>query len=152
MERIPKQSGSDKAEGSLESRAASLSTRCPLVVWSGRSTSTHHPCIPASKRQEQLEGILYPFKRMLPESLSFIPLPRTTHPARQTRKAPPDKEACSVVLPRSYMHAKSLQLSLTLCNTMDYSPPGSSVHEILQAGILEWVAISSSRGSSPHRY
>ena len=32
---------------------------------------------------------------------------------------------------------------------MDYSPPGSSVHGILQARILEWVAISSSRGSSP---
>ena len=34
---------------------------------------------------------------------------------------------------------------------MDYSPPGSSVHEILQAGILERVAILSSRGSSPPR-
>ena len=32
----------------------------------------------------------------------------------------------------------------TLCNPMDGSPPGSSVHGILQAGILEWVAISSS--------
>ena len=35
----------------------------------------------------------------------------------------------------------------TLCNPMDCSPPGSSVHGILQARILEWVAISSSRGS-----
>ena len=34
------------------------------------------------------------------------------------------------------------------CNSMDYSPPGSSVHEILQARILEWVAIPFSRGSS----
>ena len=34
---------------------------------------------------------------------------------------------------------------------MDYSPPGSSVHGILQARILEWVAISSSRGSSRPR-
>ena len=38
----------------------------------------------------------------------------------------------------------------TLCNTMDCSPPGSSVHRISQAKILEWVAISFSRGSS-HR-
>ena len=30
----------------------------------------------------------------------------------------------------------------TLCDLMDCSPPGSSVHEILQAGILEWIAIS----------
>ena len=44
---------------------------------------------------------------------------------------------------------KSLQSCPTLCNTMDYSPPGSSVHGILWVRILEWVAISSSRGSSP---
>ena len=36
----------------------------------------------------------------------------------------------------------------TLCDFMDYSPPGSSVHGILQARILEWVAIPFSRGSS----
>ena len=40
--------------------------------------------------------------------------------------------------------AKSLQSCLTLCNPMDYSPPGSSIHGILQARILEWVAISFS--------
>ena len=40
------------------------------------------------------------------------------------------------------------QLCPTLCNPMDCSLPGSSVHEIIQTGILEWVAISSSRGSS----
>ena len=39
----------------------------------------------------------------------------------------------------------------TLCNPMDCSPPGSSVHEIFQAKILEWVAISFSRGSSQLR-
>ena len=33
----------------------------------------------------------------------------------------------------------------------DYSPPGSSVHGILQTGILEWVAIPSSRGPSQSR-
>ena len=40
------------------------------------------------------------------------------------------------------------QLCLTVCNPMDCSPPGSSVHGILQARTLEWVAISFSRGSS----
>ena len=40
------------------------------------------------------------------------------------------------------------QLCLTLCNPMDCSLPGSSVHGILQARIPEWVAISFSRGSS----
>ena len=42
-------------------------------------------------------------------------------------------------------------LYLTLCNPMDCSLPGSSVHGILQARILEWVAISFSRGSSQPR-
>ena len=36
------------------------------------------------------------------------------------------------------------QLCLTLCNPMDCSLPGSSVHGIFQARVLEWVAISSS--------
>ena len=40
------------------------------------------------------------------------------------------------------------QSCLTLCDPVDCNPPGSSVHGILQARILEWVAISFSRGSS----
>ena len=43
------------------------------------------------------------------------------------------------------------QSCLTLCDPVDGSPPGSSVHGILQARILEWVAISFSRGSSQPR-
>ena len=43
------------------------------------------------------------------------------------------------------------QLCRTLCNSMDSNLPGSSVHGIVQARILEWVAISFSRGSSPLR-
>ena len=46
------------------------------------------------------------------------------------------------------VYAKLLQLCLTLCNPMDYSSPGSSVHGILQVRILEWVAIFFSKGSS----
>ena len=45
-----------------------------------------------------------------------------------------------------FMHAKLLQLCPTLCDPMDYSLPGSSVHGILQARTLEWVAILFSRG------
>ena len=47
-----------------------------------------------------------------------------------------------------YVRAKSLQLCLTLCDPMDCIPPDSSVHGILQARILEWVAMPFSRGSS----
>ena len=43
------------------------------------------------------------------------------------------------------------QSCLTLCDPTDYSLPGSSVHGILQARILEWVAMPSSRESSQHR-
>ena len=44
--------------------------------------------------------------------------------------------------------AKSLPSCLTLCDPMDCSLPGSCVHGIFQARILEWVAMPSSRGSS----
>ena len=43
------------------------------------------------------------------------------------------------------------QSCLTLCNPVGYSLPGSSIHGILQARILEWVAMPSSRGSSQPR-
>ena len=49
------------------------------------------------------------------------------------------------------MHAKLLQLCPPLCNPMDHSPPGSSVHRILQARILKWVAVPPSRGTSQPR-
>ena len=48
--------------------------------------------------------------------------------------------------------AKSPQLCPALSNAMDHSPPGSSVHRVLQARILEWIATPSSRGSSRPRY
>ena len=45
------------------------------------------------------------------------------------------------------VRAKFAQSCPTLCDSMDCSPPDSSVHGIFQAGILEWVAIPFSRGS-----
>ena len=47
------------------------------------------------------------------------------------------------------MCAKSIQSCLTLCDPMHYSPPGSSVHGIYQARILDWAAIISSPGDLP---
>jgi len=43
--------------------------------------------------------------------------------------------------------AKSLQSCLTLCDPIDGSPPGSSIHGIFQAGVLEWGAIAFSMAS-----
>ena len=44
-----------------------------------------------------------------------------------------------------------IQLYTTLCNPMDCSLSGSSIHGIFQARVLEWIAISFSRGSSRPR-
>ena len=49
----------------------------------------------------------------------------------------------------SSFHLKPLQLCPTLCSTMDCRPPGSSVHEILQARILEWIAVPPFQGIFP---
>ena len=57
----------------------------------------------------------------------------------------------SWVLQMLKVKVKVTQSCLTLCNPMDYSLQGSSVHGILQQRILEWVAIPFSRGSSQPR-
>ena len=49
------------------------------------------------------------------------------------------------------IHVVVTKLCPTLCDLMDCSPPSSSVRGISQARVLEWVAISFSRGSSPCR-
>ena len=49
------------------------------------------------------------------------------------------------------MHAKLLQLCLTLCDPMDCSLSDSSVHGIPLKRILEWVAVPSFKASSPSR-
>ena len=60
--------------------------------------------------------------------------------------------ACELIaFLRSSLWGVYAQLCLTLCDPKDSSPPGSSVHGISQVRILEWVAISSSRGSSSPR-
>ena len=53
-----------------------------------------------------------------------------------------------VTRPDPFLLFLLIKLCPSLCNPMDYSPPGSSIHGILQATILDWVAISFSWGSS----
>ena len=50
-----------------------------------------------------------------------------------------------------HVYVKSLWLYLTLCDPVDSSLPGSSVHGILQAGILEWVCHVVLQGNLPDR-
>ena len=54
------------------------------------------------------------------------------------------EEKCCVCL-----CAQSLQLCLTFCNPTDCSPPGSSVHGVLQARMLEWASLPSFQGIFP---
>ena len=69
-------------------------------------------------------------------------LQRAPHPPLQLQPKiiPLSHSHCPVTI--SIVSARA-QSNPTLCNSMDCSPPGSSVHGILQAGILEWAAISS---------
>ena len=66
---------------------------------------------------------------------------------------PPASHLLSALLvqPSAHVNAKSPQPCPALCDPMDCSPPGSSVHGLLQVRTLEWVAMLSSRGSSQPR-
>ena len=77
------------------------------------------------------------------KTFPHTPLPDTLRVHRITsRKTLVVKHLLESVFP---MHSESLQSHLTLCGPVDYSPPGFSVHGILQARILEWVAMPFSR-------
>ena len=73
-------------------------------------------------------------------------------PERLLRENTLDSKTPDILnLKRISVCAKSLQLCTAVCDPMDCSPSDSSVHGILQARILEWVAMPSSRGSSQPR-
>ena len=72
-------------------------------------------------------------------------------------QAPLPRQGCDplrgiIIKPVIVVTVQSLSHVLLLCNPVNCSPPGFSVHEISQAGILEWVAISFFRESSQPRY
>ena len=58
----------------------------------------------------------------------------------------PSEKVCIIVIPILKVKVLVAQSCLTLCDPMDCSPLGFSVHWILQARILEWTAIPFSRG------
>ena len=86
-------------------------------------------------RQEYWSGLPFPSPRDLP-------YPRITLWADSLLSEPPEKPKVKVLV---------TQLCSTLCDPMDCSLPGSFVYGILQARVLEWVAMSSSRESSQSR-
>ena len=69
----------------------------------------------------------------------------------QALAAPNSSHDMFTKLTCAWLYAKSLQSCPTLCNPMVCSPPDFSVQGILQARILEWIAIPSSRASSQPR-
>ena len=79
-------------------------------------------------------------------SVSCLHLPLATSKGEMLGAPPAEKSACVHAL-----CAESLQSPPTLCDPVDCSPPGSSVHGIFQARMLEWVVTYFSRGSSPPR-
>ena len=81
---------------------------------------------------------------------SACPRPTEQDPVSPTVSLSHQEDSISL-LSLSCRKSEVLQSCLTLCDPMDCSLPDSSVHGIFQARILEWVAISFSRGSSQPR-
>ena len=107
-------------QGLLESPCSHI---CNYSLQPWETCSQYRPCRYLSAPLGYLVGALQP----------------TDH-TRANPPAPVKRNGC--------MWAKSLQLYLTLCDPVDCSSPCSSIHRFLQARILEWVAVPSSRGSS----
>ena len=99
-------------------------------------------------------GILVPQPGIQPIPLALGVQSLNHWTARTAREVPPlsflNSASASSLRATCGLKVKVLiaPLCLTLCDPMDCSPPSSSVHGILQARILEWVAIPFSRGSS----
>ena len=95
-------------------------------------------CLPVRMQLQKTEATLALFCRLRPKIHILV----IEDPAR----------LCPITaFPRASVRPVCLvsQLCPTLCDPMDCSPPGSTVHVILQARILEWVAIVFSRGIFP---
>ena len=84
-------------------------------------------------------GMLIPQPGIEPKDFTAV---KVSSPNRWTTREFPICFLCACV------HAKSLQSCLTVCDPMDSNPQGPSVHGILQARILEWVTMPSSKGFS----
>ena len=100
-------------------------------------------------QESAFESLLdFSLRKQTPETMRT---PDGSHQQPEEQPAPPWAELWETAregAPDRHVRAQSHQSYLTLWDPMDCSPPGSSVHGILQARILEWVAVPSSRGFS----
>ena len=112
---------------------------CPVKVFlTPWTVASQTPLSTEFSRQQSWSGLPFPFPGDLPDpgwNLGFLHCGRILH-----------YWATKGALFNGWV--KIAQSCPTLCDPVDCSLPGSSVHGILQARILEWVAISFSRGSS----
>ena len=98
-----------------------------------------------------LEWVAFPFSRGSSQHRDRTQVSRIADGFFTSWTTRKDHELRGATILLKLKHAKSLQSCLTLCDPMGCSLPGSFVHGILQARILEWVAISSFKGSSQPR-
>ena len=101
-------------------------------------------------RQESWSGLPFPSPGDLPHP-GIQPGYLALQADSLLSEPPGGSELAALHTAPAYLHAKLLQSCLTLWDPVEHSPPGSPIHEILQR-TLEWVAISSSRGSSRPRF
>ena len=103
---------------------------------------------PEDKRKRRKSSCPVPSPAMTHETVS------ASHAVTEGSRPPkpmPDLRVWLRLAPCVTFESEVTQSCLTLCDPVDCSPPGSSVHGVLMARILEWVAISFSRGSSRPR-
>ena len=101
-------------------------------------------------RQEQWSGLTLPSPGDLPDPGIKLPSLRSTALVGKFFITSNTWEAQYIICVCT-SESEAAQSCPTLCDPVDYSPPGSSIHGILQARMLEWVAEASSRGSSQSR-
>ena len=95
--------------------------------------------------------LYFPFRecfRCTDASLESWLLQQGTQPAATSGQRSPEASVLVGHAPFPHVLFVRAQSCPTLCDPMDDSPPGSSVHRISRARMLQWVATSSSRGSS----
>ena len=130
----------------LLAAAAAKSFSCVRLCATPQMAAHQAPPPLGFSRQEHWSGLPFPSpmhesEKVKVKSLSHVRLLAT--PWTAAHQAPPSMGFSR----QEYWSGVPLvaQLCPTLCNPMDCRPPGSSVHGILQARILEWLAISFSR-------
>ena len=120
--------------------------RWTVYHWITREAMFTHTCALIHQRLEKEKGNkCFSFFYLPIVQLSLLPI----HPCGQEEMVAANRLLHILWGPNCCSVAKSCP---TLCDSIDCSPPGSSVHGILQSRIVEWVAISFSRGSNKRSY